>query len=108
MPQAFASRRLKPLGDGARGLLVLAQQKVAHGLIGQIGAMHLVEQRAGYSARGLGKVHEPVDGLGELGGAARAMAHHACDELGTRRPPARAAANPPTWATSSAPSRMSR
>ena len=42
--------------------------------------MHQIEQRARHRAGRLGEIDQSVDGLGQLGGAARAVAHHAVDE----------------------------
>ena len=42
--------------------------------------MHEIEQRARHGAGRLGEIDQPVDGLGELGRAARAVAHLAFDE----------------------------
>ena len=80
MPQPFAPRCFQPLGNGARSVGVLAHQKVPHAWIAEIGVMHQIEQGTRDFAGGLGEIGEPVDRLGELRRAPRAVAHLAFDE----------------------------
>ena len=75
MPQPAAARGIEPLGDGAGGGRILAQQESAHRRVAEIGVVHEIDQRARHRVGGLGEIDQPVDRLGKLGGAARAVAH---------------------------------
>jgi len=84
VPEALAPRIIEPFGDRPRRLFVLMEKKVAYARIGEISLVHEIEQRARHGAGRLGEVDEPIDRLGKLGRAARAMPHHAVDEASTR------------------------
>jgi len=80
MPEAAPPRSEEPLGDDLGGRRVLAQQEGANVRVADIGVVHGLDQRAGNSRGGFRKADQPVDGLGELRGAARAVPHLAFDE----------------------------
>ena len=80
MPEAAPPRGIEPLGNRRGGLGIFAQQKVAHLRVGDIGLVQQIEQFAGDRAGRFRKGDQPIDGLGKLGGAARAVAHLAGDE----------------------------
>ena len=48
--------------------------------VAEIGVVHGLDQRAGNGVGGFGEADQPVDRLGEFGGAARAVPHLALDE----------------------------
>src|SRR5262245_21391799 len=80
VPEAKPAGSVEPLRDGARRVRVLALEERPHRVVGEIGIIHEIEQ--GTVDRG-GRVRErdqAVDGLGEFGGAAEAVAHLAGDE----------------------------
>ena len=77
-PCRRAASSRSAIARGGRG--IFAQQKVAHRRVGEIGVVQQIEQLARHRAGRLREVDQPVDGLGELGGAARAVAHLPGDE----------------------------
>ena len=80
MPKPAPARRVEPLRDRARRCRILGEQESAHVWIGDIGLVHEVEQLARHRVGGLHEADQAVDGLGELGGAARTVAHLPGDE----------------------------
>ena len=63
-------------------------RKVAHVGVGDIGVVQQIEQFAGDRVGRFARRRQPVDGLGKLGGAARAVAHLPGDEARIDRAPA--------------------
>ncbi len=81
MPKAAPPRGVEPFGNRGGGLRIFAQQKVAHVGVGDVGVVQQIEQFARRPRPVVCREgDQPVDGLGKLGGAARAVAHLAGDE----------------------------
>ena len=80
MPEPALPRGLQALGNRERSGGILAQQKLAHGLIFDISSMQEVEQFTRHRVGSFGEVDEPIDRLGKFRRAARAVAYLAGDE----------------------------